>query len=616
MHSNHPLFTLLRRTVIMPGKKRHYAEAFLNHGFVNTPQLNGDDRPQCVICLKVLTNESLKPSKLKEHLMKRHPLLAGKSRGYFEGKSKQLRGIQFGSGGMASEKLTAAVEVSYEVAYRIAQSSKNHTIAEDLIMPCTKLIVSKMCGEDQAKKLEGVSVSNTTIRRRVDDLAADILAQVVAEVKASPHKMFSLQFDESTDVSSCAVLLGYVRYIHEYSVKEEFLLAKNLKTTTKGEDIFNLVNDFLGMHGLEWNNVQQISVDGCPAMMGGNRGFRGFVQRENSDIHVDHCALHRYSLASKSLPESLKIVFDQAVKVVNFIKAKELNSRLFKELCKEMGQKYEALLYHTEVRWLSRGKVITRLFELREAVEIFLIEKKSGLAEYFSDPHWIAQLGYLADIFVELNKGNLSIQGKCVTVIHSKEAVAAFIAKMKLWIKRVNRGVLAQFPTLDMYLEGLETENEPDFTEALKGNIADHLGQLVEKMEEYFPDLDTTNMGWLTEPFRCLDSQVDDDDFPAKEEFIALRMSEALKIDFKEKNLDAFWIERLQDAPTLATRALNVLISFSTSYRCEQGFSTIVGLKTKKRNRLDVENDARIALSTTKPRIAKLVVDMQAQPSH
>ena len=53
-------------------------------------------------------------------------------------------------------------------------------------------MVAKMCGDDQAKKLSVVSVSNTTIKMRIDVLADDILVQVVAEVKASPLKTFAL----------------------------------------------------------------------------------------------------------------------------------------------------------------------------------------------------------------------------------------------------------------------------------------------------------------------------------------------------------------------------------------------------------------------------------------
>ena len=37
-----------------------------------------------------------------------------------------------------------------------------------------------------------------------------------------------------------------------------------------------------------------------------------------------------------------------AIKVVNFVKAGALNSRLFKQLCLEMGSEHQALLFHTK----------------------------------------------------------------------------------------------------------------------------------------------------------------------------------------------------------------------------------------------------------------------------
>ena len=264
-------------------------------------------------------------------------------------------------------------------------------------MTCAKTMVAKLCGEDQAKKLSVVPLSNNRIRRRVDDMAEDILVQVIEEVKSSPVKFF-LQFDESTDIASCAVM-GYIRYVHCNMIKEEFLLCENLTTTTKGEDVFNTVSHCLQSNGMNWHRVQQVSVDIAPAMMGGQRGFKGFVKRENPSIQVDHCAIHRYSLASKTLPASLKAVVDDVVRIVNFIKSKDLNSRIFKQFCNEMGQSYEVLLYHTEVRWLSRGRVVSRVLELREPIKCFLIEKKSDLAAKFSNTEWLSRLCYLADLW-------------------------------------------------------------------------------------------------------------------------------------------------------------------------------------------------------------------------
>ena len=114
-----------------------------------------------------------------------------------------------------------------------------------------------------------------------------------------------------------------------------------------------------------------------------------------------------------------------------------------------MGESYEVLLYHTEVRWLSRGRVVSRVVELREAIQCFLVEKNSDLAAHFSDTAWLLRLCYLADIFGELNKGNLALQGKNTTILDARESVSSFIKKLKLWSRRISRGVVAQFSTLD-----------------------------------------------------------------------------------------------------------------------------------------------------------------------
>jgi 5-methylthioribose kinase len=77
---------------------------------------------------------------------------------------------------------------------------------------------------------------------------------------------------------------------------------------------------------------------------------------------------------------------------VNYIKNGALNTRLSKELCDEMGSDNQNLVFHSEVRWLSRGEVLKRLYELRKEVEPFLIDKKSDLSHYFQDKKRVARL--------------------------------------------------------------------------------------------------------------------------------------------------------------------------------------------------------------------------------
>ena len=51
--------------------------------------------------------------------------------------------------------------------------------------------------------------------------------------------------------------------------------------------------------------------------------------------------------------------------------------------------------------------------------------------------------------------------------------------------------------------------------------------------------------------------------------------------------------------------ALRVIVRFSSTYLCKAAFSTLVFIKNKYRNRMNVENDMRCAISETPPRILK-----------
>jgi len=52
-------------------KKQKYSDSFFEYGFtyINTAR---EEKPQCVICYQVLSNCSIKPSKLKLHLQTHH----------------------------------------------------------------------------------------------------------------------------------------------------------------------------------------------------------------------------------------------------------------------------------------------------------------------------------------------------------------------------------------------------------------------------------------------------------------------------------------------------------------------------------------------------------------
>ncbi|GFX63121.1 SCAN domain-containing protein 3 [Trichonephila clavipes] len=54
------------QTSIVPKiKSRKYSQEYLNFGFTIT-EVNGEERPMCVICSKILAADSMKPNKLKD----------------------------------------------------------------------------------------------------------------------------------------------------------------------------------------------------------------------------------------------------------------------------------------------------------------------------------------------------------------------------------------------------------------------------------------------------------------------------------------------------------------------------------------------------------------------
>ena len=106
---------------------------------------------------------------------------------------------------------------------------------------------------------------------------------------------------------------------------------------------------------------------GAQDILGSKSGFQSRVKKLAPQENGINCIIHRYALASKTLPTSLQEVLESVIKMVNYVKTQALNTRLFKELCKEMNADYEVLIFYTAVRWLSKGRVINRVFEMKES---------------------------------------------------------------------------------------------------------------------------------------------------------------------------------------------------------------------------------------------------------
>jgi hypothetical protein len=72
------------------------------------------------------------------------------------------------------------------------------------------------------------------------------------EEKLSVSKIFSLQVDESCDISGHGQLIAYIRCTEGEFLKTNFFFCKNLPGKTTGEEIFRVTDVCIRENNLRW----------------------------------------------------------------------------------------------------------------------------------------------------------------------------------------------------------------------------------------------------------------------------------------------------------------------------------------------------------------------------
>ncbi|CAM1319000.1 Uncharacterised protein r2_g2715 [Pycnogonum litorale] len=160
-----------------PDRVRTYKDEFLSLGFTSIVD-KGVEKPQCVVCAKVLSAASMKRNHLQRHFKTEHSQLRDKDQAFFKRKLELLSNCQ-----------------NKKAAYYRRRTDN----------ACIKDVVRLVIGQDQAKKLSAVSVSDNTIQRRIVDISEHIEARIVNGIKQSPY--YVIASDESTDVASLSQLI-------------------------------------------------------------------------------------------------------------------------------------------------------------------------------------------------------------------------------------------------------------------------------------------------------------------------------------------------------------------------------------------------------------------------
>ncbi|XP_072398236.1 zinc finger BED domain-containing protein 5-like [Diabrotica undecimpunctata] len=136
-----------------------------------------------------------------------------------------------------------------------------------------------MFGDNFAKKLESIPLTNDTVARRICDIAEDVQDQLLGKLR---DKLFSIQLNEATDSNKDAHFIAYVRFCDGISLVEELLFCKPIELKATSLALFAILNDYINEAKIEWKNCVGICADGTPAMSGKFHSLQALVKQKSS----------------------------------------------------------------------------------------------------------------------------------------------------------------------------------------------------------------------------------------------------------------------------------------------------------------------------------------------
>ncbi|KAI7802668.1 putative general transcription factor II-I repeat domain-containing protein 2-like [Triplophysa rosa] len=478
----------------------------------------------------------------------------------------------------------SVTKASYVVAHKIAKHSKPFSDGEFV----------KNC----MVQFEKISLSRRTITRRVEVIDEELFSEL--KKKADGFSLFSIALDESTDIAGTAQLLIFVRGINEnFEISEELLGMESMMGTTRGVDLYDSVSVCLGKNNLPWGKLTSVTTDGSPNLTGKNTGLLKRLQDKVKDECLNseeliflHCIIHQEALCKSVL--KLENVVKVVVKLVNFIRARALNHRQFIQLLNETEAEHHDLLYHSNVRWLSLGKVFHRVWELKAEIATFLntVGKTDDFPE-LQDTNWLTDLAFGVDTLRHLNDLNLKLQGKDVFAHELYSNVKAFKAKLVLFSRHISSRDFAHFPTLG----GLSSPIKQSHIERYSSTLSDLHAEFSRRFTD-FAKIET-ELEHVSCPL-SFDSENAPPD--TQLELIDIQCDITLKEKFQTTPVIQFYASLDENKfPNIKKHAQRMLVLFGSTYVCEQTYSIMNYNKAHCRSNLTNSHlSAILRISTSK----------------
>uniref|UniRef100_A0A0L8FLU3 Uncharacterized protein n=1 Tax=Octopus bimaculoides TaxID=37653 RepID=A0A0L8FLU3_OCTBM len=418
----------------------------------------------------------------------------------------------------AKSQSEAAVKASFIVVEEIIKSAWPFTKGEFV-----KSYMMKMCDvlcPDKKQLFANVSISRNTVDQECE-MATDLKTQLIE--KGKDFVVYSLTVDETTDMTDRAQQAIFIRGVDSnLFVMEEILDIKSMHGTTE-KDFFEK-NICVTDMKLPWDKLVGLTTDGALAMYG-----------ENWTKHV----------------------MSTVTQTVNFIQAERLNHQ-FQSFLWEIHSEFGDMPYHTEVQWLSQGKVLNIVFELVEEICQFM-DRKGKESKVLRDENQLQRWDHM--------------------ICDMYDRVKAFQVKLCLWETQMHQLNLSHFLCCQVMLSQVSAMVFP------KQHFADKLSLLCTEFTQRFSDFEAqkNNFKLLRNPFAI---NVETAPVQIQMELIELQCNGILKAKYDSVGPAQFTRFIPEAISQLHLHAAQTLSMFRSTYLCKQLFSVIKMNKTSHRSHL------------------------------
>lgn len=263
-------------------------------------------------------------------------------------------------------------------------------------------------------------VSKTTQNELISCCGAEISAIIIKRVQDSI--LYSIMFDETTDVAHESQLALVLRYVHDGMLREDFLQFVSLRQATNkrpeesdqetvseptvtGQDVGRTVLAILRSHGLNPKNCVGIGTDGCSTMVSEAKGAVTEVRKEATNAVRCPCYNHalNLSIAKSNEVQAVRNAVGVIKEVTAFFTASSKRNLVLKQT---LGKQLPGLC---ETRWVERHQSVQEfhaaLPKIAEALEKIShwrerqsASKAMTLLTAISDSHFIVALVVLANL--------------------------------------------------------------------------------------------------------------------------------------------------------------------------------------------------------------------------